>query len=462
MQKKIYLFSLSLCLLISCKPNHDSVVAPVVPPSTPPPVISPPSVIPLGGPSIEWQKDLGGSEDDFPFSIASTADGSSVIAGNTRSRSSGDVPATKGNPDSWFIDAWVVKLSIDGNKLWSKNYGGSGTDAATSIRATRDGGFIIAGFTNSTDGDLANIQAHGNNDAWIVKLDADGNIAWQKSLGGSGGDNVSGIIEISDGGFVFVGQTNSTDGDLDGIQTHGNDDAWIVKLDANGGMVWQKKIGGSSSDLCTSIVPSSDNGFLVAAYTHSTDGNITGSHNVNGGIYGDYWIVKLDSNGNLVWQKALGGSQDEYPNSILESSDGNVYVGGHTTSNDGDVTGINSTGIYGWLVKLSSNGTMIWQKPMGGPNSEITSLIETPDKNIVMSGLKGDGSSDPSDVWIVQVTGEGNLTWQKLLGGSMYDAGRSISLTSDGSLIVSSVSVSHDREVAENHGGTDYWVVKLH
>jgi hypothetical protein len=236
-----------------------------------------------------------------------------------------------------------VKLSATGAIQWQKCLGGSGWDVATSIQQTSDGGFIVAGRTNSNDGDVTG--NHGNDDFWVVKLSATGEIQWQKSLGGSNDDWATSIQQTSDGGFIVAGSTDSNDGDVTG--NHGNDDFWVAKLSSTGAIQWQKSLGGSGDELAESTQQTSDGGFIVTGWTTSNDGDVTGNH---GGK--DFWVVKLSSTGAIQWQKSLGGSGTDVAESIQQTSDGGFIVAGYTASNDGDVTGNHGYDDF-WVVKLS-------------------------------------------------------------------------------------------------------------
>jgi len=167
---------------------------------------------------------------------------------------------------------------------------------------------------------------------WIVKLDGSGNIQWQKSLGGINEENAFSIQQTADGGFIVAGFTQSNNGDVSG--NHGFSDYWVVKLDGSGNIEWQKSLGGSGDENASSIRQTTDGGFIVAGFTASNDGDVSGNHGSR-----DYWIIKLDGSGNIQWQKSFGGSGDEDASSIRQTADGGFIVAGGTLSNDGDVSG---------------------------------------------------------------------------------------------------------------------------
>jgi len=181
---------------------------------------------------------------------------------------------------------------------WQKSLGGIIDDVAYCVQQTSDGGYIVGGYAVSNNGDVS--LNHGNNDYWIVKLDASANITWQKCLGGSNVDKGYSVEQTSDGGYIVAGESLSIDGNVTG--NHGSYDCWIVKLDANGNIMWQKSLGGTLHDSGNSIQQTKDGGFILAGFSYSNDGDVTGNHGNR-----DFWIVKLDSAGNITWQKSLGG-----------------------------------------------------------------------------------------------------------------------------------------------------------
>jgi len=416
-------------------------------------------------PSIVWQKCLGGSDWDRAYSIQQTSDFGFIVAGYSASND-GDVSGWHegyhfGNPTS---DYWVLKLNSSGRIEWQKCLGGSGDDLAESIQQTSDGGFIVAGYTYSNDGDVSG--NHGDGDFWVVKLSSSCRIEWQKCLGGSGRDRAYSIQQTSDGGFIVAGYTESNDGDVSG--NHGNADYWVVKLNSAGNIEWQKCLGGSDWDRPYSIQQTSDGGFIVAGWTNSNDGDVSGNHGGN-----DYWIVRLNSSGNIVWRKCLGGSGWDWALSVQQTSDSGYIVTGFTESNDGDVSG-NHGGRDYWVVKLNSSGNIVWQKCLGGTGWDVAfSIQQTSDGGFIVAGWSksndGDvsghhGSADSADYWVVKLNTTGRIVWQKCLGGSGEDWAYSVQQTSDGGFIVAGYTFSNDGDVSGKHGlydNPDYWVVKL-
>ncbi|MEQ8154951.1 MAG: hypothetical protein ABRQ25_08735 [Clostridiaceae bacterium] len=228
---------------------------------------------------------------------------------------------------------------------WSKSFGGSGYDSVISSQQTTDGGYIMAVQSDSNDGDVTG--NHGGYDYWIVKLTKSGAISWSKCLGGSGSDDVYGIQQTSDGGYIAAGASGSKDGDVAG--NHGGYDAWIVKLTSNGEISWSKCLGGSNADCAYSIQQTNDGGYIVAGVSNSNDGDVSGNHG-----YNDYWVVKLNSNGEISWSKCLGGSGFDGTRIIQQTRDGGYCAACYSDSTDGDITKNHGIVDY-WVAKFDNN-----------------------------------------------------------------------------------------------------------
>jgi len=345
--------------------------------------------------NIIWQKCYGGSDWEIAHSLIHTSDGGYIFAGSTVSN---DVDVSGLNGGS---DFWVVKIDSIGNIVWQKCLGGSFIEEAYSITHSSDGGYYIAGHTHlSDDGDV--IGSHGIFDFWVLKLDSLGILQWQKCLGGTNSEEAYSIVQTYDGGCVVAGYTTSNDGDL--ISFTGNDALWIVKLDALGNIQWQQYYGGTGNESAKSIISTSDGGYAVAGFTSSNDGDVSAN---NGGR--DAWIMKLNSQGDLIWQKCLGGTGLDEAYSIIQATDGGFVIAGYTDSNDNNVSGHHGGG-DAWVVKIDSIGNIIWQKCLGGLNIESAhSIIQTQDKGFAVVGYtesnNGDvsGNNGGNDVWIVKL-----------------------------------------------------------
>ena len=403
-------------------------------------------------PSIEWQRALGGSEAEQARCIQQTTDLGYIVAGNSVSNN-GDVIGNHG-----VNDFWVVKLSSAGLVQWQNALGGSNDDWAYSIQQVSDGGYIVAGYTKSNNGDV--FGNHGDRDFWVVKLNSLGVLQWQKTLGGSGWDEAWSVQQTADGGYIVAGRTTSLDGDV--TENHGAFDFWVVKLDSVGVLQWQKSLGGSMVDIAYSVRQTADGGYIVTGESESNDGDALGLH---GSL--DYWVVKLSPNGELEWQKMLGSTSLDRPNDIYPTNDGGYIVVGIASWNDGDVTG-NHGGYDYWVVKLNGLGEIEWQKSLGGSKEDYAqSVQQTSDNGYIIAGSSpstdGDLFSNHGgvDFWIVKLTNEGDLKWQKTFGGTQADRAISIQQSSDGGFIIAGLTQSNNGDVSGFHGVQDFWVVKL-
>ena len=223
-----------------------------------------------------------------------------------------------------------------------KTIGGTESDYAYSFKPTPDGGYIAAGYTYSHDGDVSG--NHGDADAWVVKINSTGGIQWQKTLGGSNEEIARSIQLTTDGGYIIAAATKSDNGDVSG--NHGGADAWIVKLNSNGGIQWQKTLGGTNEEIARSIQLTTDGGYIIAGSAKSNDGDVIGNH---GGQ--DTWVVKLNDSGTILWQKSMGGTANDFANSIQLTSDGGFIVAGQAISTNGDING-NHGATDAWVIKL--------------------------------------------------------------------------------------------------------------
>ena len=413
-------------------------------------------------PEIMWQKCLGSYKGEYPHSIRPTTDGGFIIAGYTEGNGP-DVTGYHGTNETG--DYWIVKLSAAGNIEWQKCLGTSFVDLCYDVRQTADGGYILAGSSWSND---CNITGnHGILDYWIVKLQPNGDIAWQKMIGGSKSEYAQSIDITPDGGYIVAGYTQSSDGDL--TLNHGNVDYWVVKIDGTGNIQWQKSLGGSGDDLANGVRATSDGGCIVTGYTESIDGDVTGNHGSR-----DYWVVKLGNGGTLQWQKCLGGSGREMASSVQLTTDGGYIVAGQAGSNDGDVSGNhNPPGADFWVVKLTSGGAVQWQKCYGGNYNDIPYYIQTtPDGGYVLTGSAESTSGDVTcnagytDLWVIKISSTGVLQWQKTMGGTIQEEGYSVQPLNDGTYIVAGITCSsnisgHYPNTNPNATCADYWIIKL-
>ncbi len=402
-----------------------------------------------------WKKSYGGTQTDKFYSVQQTSDGGYIAAGNTNSND-GDVSGLH-NASGTKLDIWVVKLDATGNITWQKCIGGTNSDGYNGafIKQTADG-YIIASSSNSLDGDITG--NHGMEDAVVIKLNSTGDIVWQKSFGGTQADQAYAVQQTNEGGYIVAVASASNDGDVSGHHGAGYNDYWILKLDATGNITWEKSLGGTSVDLPTSIQQTTDNGYIISGKSLSIDGDVTGNH----GSY-DYWVVKTNSSGTIVWQKSLGGSAEENGFAIRQTSEGGYIVCGYSVSNDGDVSGHNLP-LYSpdaWVVKLTGDGNITWQKCVGGTKADYAYDIKETSGSFAMVGYSFSQGYTSAAYWLVKLDGSGNTILQVAAGASDGDDyGYSSQQTTDGGYIMAGYSSSSNGDLTDSHGGYDCWVVK--
>ncbi|MBL85568.1 MAG: hypothetical protein CMO82_02795 [Winogradskyella sp.] len=352
-----------------------------------------------------------------------------------------------------------------GQLTFVKTYGGTKNDSAQSIAATSDGGYAILGYTQSNDNDITDKQDESF-DYWVLKFDANDQLQWQKTYGGTADDRGYDIIQTSDGGYAILGYSFSNDGDTS--VNSGLQDYWLVKLDSDGNISWEKSFGYQGTDTGISVIETNNQGYLITGVLDVTasggEGNSQRTANRHAG--GDYWALKLDNSGNLEWSRYFGGNFTDTPYGAVQTDDNGFIIAGSSDSEDTDISG--NIGTYDfWIIKISESGDLVWEKSFGGSQiDEARAIIKTDDGNYIVAGDTRSSDNDISqnkgaaDLWLIKISPTGNLIWEKTLGGSSFDVARAIKKTQDNSFLLSGSSRSSDMDVSENKGQNDAWVLK--
>lgn len=321
--------------------------------------------------AIAWSAAPGNWGSGYLISAAFTA-----VEQNT---DGGYIAAGYGNMYPDPMVGHVARFSSTGTVLWSKVYGGSAADMAYSVKQTSDGGFIVAGNASSTNGDIA--TNHGGSDAWLLKLDAAGNKQWSLTYGGTGNDTAYAVIQLPDDGYLVAATSTSSNGDL--TANKGGADAWLFKVDAAGALQWQKNLGGSAQDVFNHIVRNSDDTYILSGYSFSNDGDVTGNHGK-----ADVWIVKTDNAGNILWSKLYGGTQDDAAFDLRPATDNGFFAAGFTESKDGNVVSEQAGAADYWIVRLDPAGNLLWERSAGTVKNEIAfSVIPVNNTDFVAAGV---------------------------------------------------------------------------
>jgi len=356
-----------------------------------------------------WKKTYGGTQYDDACALIETSDGGFALAGITNSFGAGD------------YDIWLIKTDSAGNMEWNKTYGGPEYDTTWSLVETSEGGFVLAGITTSFGA--------GKEDFWLIKTDSAGNMEWNKTYGGPRGDDSRSLIITSDGGFIITGLTYSF-----GTETG---DFWLIKTDSAGNMEWNKTYGGPEYDHPRSLVVTSDGGFVISGCKTSYD---TGKS--------DVWLMKTDSAGNMEWNKTYGGARSEDVFSMKTTSDGGFILTGHTSS-------FGAGGYDCWVVKTDSAGNMEWNKTYGGASwDQGNSVVMTSDGGFVFAGETSSFGVGYKDFWFFKTDSAGNMEWNKTYGGGLNELLRRMIITSDGGFALAGSTESFGA------GESDFWLIK--
>ncbi len=417
-------------------------------------------------PAIEWQKTIGGNGYDAILALQITDDGGYILGGTSGSNISGD----KTEISFGARDYWVVKLDASGNIQWQNTIGGSDEDFITSIQQTTDGGYILGGWSKSDISGNKTKDNHGSYDYWVLKLNATGAIQWQNTFGGKDDDRLSSLQQTTDGGYILGGNSNSNVSGDKTENSNGYVDYWVLKLDKEGAIQWQNTIGGNGADALFSLQQTFDGGYILGGFSYS---NISGdkTENILGGS--DYWVVKLDTSGSIQWQNTIGGSGFDRLYILQLTTDGGYILGGYSDSNiSGDKTENNIGDDDYWVVKLSEIGDIQWQNTIGGNGKdELLSLQQTTDGGYILGGfsssnISGDKTENclgSDDCWVLKLDAAGAIQWQNTIGGDSNDGLGTIQQTPDGGYILGGASASDiSGDKTENsHGDYDLWIIKL-
>ncbi len=356
-----------------------------------------PNNCPNNDPIITWEKTFGGTHDEGGQSACETSDGGYIITGSTLS-----FGADRG-------DVYLVKSDKNGTLVWEKTFGGAQGDNGNSVCETSDGGYIIVGYTYAFGAVLS--------DVYVIKTDSLGTLIWEKTFGGTHDEKGQSVCETSDGGYIITGFTRSF-GAADA-------DVYLIKIDNNGTLLWEKVFGGANNDYGNSVCETSDSGYIITGATES----------FGAGDY-DVYLIKTDSMGTLVWEKTFGGIYDNWGESGCETSDGDYIITGMTSS----IVTLSSD-VY--LIKIDNNGTLLWEKTFGGTEVDLGfSVCETFDGDYIITGMTSSIVTLSSDVYLIKTDSSGTSVWEKTFGGSNNDYAFSVCETSDSGYIITGHSES--------------------
>ena len=372
---------------------------------------------------------------------------------------------------TFFFGCVKSELSIE-NKNYELNYvksfGGSNDDEANDIINTSDGGFMVIGSSTSSDGLIQNKMGL-ESDIILMKFDSDKSIEWVKNYGGSKDDRGQSVVEVSGIGYALLGYSMSNDGDAS--NNEGFHDNWVILIDSKGDIIWEKSYGFSGHDHAYNIIKTKDgnlffNGFLDVTASRGLGSTKKVGKSIKHGV-GEFWCHKIDLGGNILWRKYFGGTNNDRSYDSVETSDGDFLIVGSSESNDIDIS--SPKGSYDiWVIKLSSNGDLLWERSYGGSKYETAnSIIQSADKKIHILGstLSNDKNISfqmgSSDFWLLTIDSDGNLLSEQTFGGSNFDKGKKIEIDSKDNLWLTGYSRSIDFDFSSNKGKNDAVLIQL-
>ncbi len=346
--------------------------------------------MPLLG-QINWERFYGGNGEDAGFALNRASDGF-IIAGHTNSSGNGG------------FDFFLVRIDENGDTLWTRTAGGSDDDFSRCVISTEDGGFLVSGLTYSFGA--------GNSDVFVVKYNSSGDTLWTRTFGGSIADEIYSIIEHN-GSYVLAGRTYSFGA--------GNFDVYVIALNSDGDSLWTRTYGGTITDGANSIINAED-GFLIVGYTYS----------FGHGNY-DVYVIRIDSSGSVLWQRTYGGSDDDVGTSAVACDDGGFIIGGYTYSFTHGADDI-------YLIKIDSLGNLIWQRNFGGSGIDEIHALKRVGNLIFGAGVTESYGSGRRDAYVIAINGNGDMVWDETFGYSGNDGAYDIALARNGNLVITGYS----------------------
>jgi hypothetical protein len=404
------------------------------------------------GQNIEWSRAFGGNFDDMGWTVKPDKWGNLYFGGSTASRDTGDVPASCNYSPALHQNPWMIKTDSVGNIIWSKCLGTCGViydiEIIDSIHFIITGGLCDVNFTG---------------DVWYKTIDTSGNV-WNFDgvLGNASSDQFGvSVLKKPYGGFLGLGSTNVSTG-------FGSYDYYLINFDTNFNYL-SFRYGGSGSDEAADLIRLHDNNYLIVGSSSSIDGHVSSNH---GGT--DVWVVKIDTAGQIIWEKSYGGSGFDIAFGAVELPNNNIVISGGTTSNDGDVSGNHSSDFDIWVFTIDSVGNILWQRCLGGSSNDHAKCITIDgNENIIIGGSAASNDFDVTgnhanggvtDFWVVKLDQLGNIIGSKCFGGSSHDVLNDIEPLND-KLILVGTAESDDGDVIGHHFGglytKDLWALVI-
>ncbi len=422
---------------------------------------------PVCPPAIQWDRTLGGAGTDFFSGMLLAPDGNFLAFGlsdpdSIRSQAFGG------------MDGWVTLVATNGALIWERSFGGNALDAVTTAAVTSDGGFILGGLSWSGAAGNKTSPNFGSYDYWLIRLAADGTKLWDTSFGGSAEDQLESVLQTADGGFLLAGTSQSP---ISGNKTSPRFDAtpytadlWVVRTDAQGNKLWDRTYGGTMTEGNAALAPAADGGFLLGGTSRS---GLDGNKETDSFGWSDFWVLRLNDNGDILWQRSFGGADFDNLRSITPTGDGGYLLAGESTSwPGGNKTSANFGSYDYWIVRIDSAGNPLWDASFGGGGyDELSTTRKLTDGGFILGGTSYSAADanktsewrGESDYWVVRVDASGNKLWEQSYGALRSEGCREILPLADGGFLLGGSSDSPKRGMksAPLLGQSDFWLVRL-
>ncbi|NML56757.1 T9SS type A sorting domain-containing protein [Chryseobacterium cheonjiense] len=424
------------------------------------------SVLGISAQEVVWQKDIKSSTQDFLSQVTTTIDQQYLITGSSirheseisKAGGKSNMPAANGQQPNNGYDFHLIKLNQQGEEVLEKYFSGQNHDFLSATVNTQDGGFILAGTSFSSKGLDKKEGSKGGSDIWLIRINEFGDELWQKTIGTNSDEEARAVIQTTDMGFFVAGNIQNSE------KGYGSKDILIVKLDKNGKELSQLILGGKGLDEVEKMIPTKDGGALLGVYSRSNAGGSKKTENFG---EGDYWIIKLNKEGKVEWEKNYGGKGDDHLRTLALTSTGYLIGGESRSERSGNKTVGIEEGTDLWLISLNESGEDIWQKSYNFKNRDVLmgmSVLHASDdqssKGILLGGYtqaEGRIESDDETFWMLYLNEKGEEQWRKHVKGESRKKEERLSdikLNRDGSIILAGTS-------AEELGKENWKIVKL-
>jgi hypothetical protein len=441
------------------------------------------TVMGVSAQEVLWQKDIKSTTQDFLSQVTPTVDLQYLITGSSIQSNPSTGSGSAGQKQNNGYDFHLVKLNQQGEEVWEKYFAGKNHDYLSASLSTQDGGFLLAGTSYSSKGLDKKDDSKGGSDIWLIRINEFGDELWQKTIGSTSDEEARAVIQTTDLGFFVAGNVQNSS------QGYGSKDVLLVKLDKNGKELSQIILGGKGLDEVEKMIPTKDGGVLLGMYSRSSEFRDSGSPVLSSGNTnsnplsrypkttnnfgeGDYWIIKLNKDGKVEWEKNYGGTGDDHLRTLAMTTSGFIIGGESRSQRSGNKTVGIEEGTDLWLISLNERGEEIWQKSYNFKNRDVlmgmhvilghNERVKNQDltKGVLLGGYTQAEErieTDDETFWMLYVDENGNEQWRKHVKGESRKREERLSdikLNRDGSIILAGTS-------AEELGKENWKIVKL-